>query len=160
MTAVFPKSIYEFDYFSSVICFSVYHCCLTFLAISGGHIAYFVVFSGKYPCVFSHNKFFIGLCYFITLGVPMLTWLRSQWKWRLRITIITMYGECQSYMYFQFPDFVVYISKYLHWGYYIHSTQLAFFTTRKVNALEELTWVSWFPFSDYFDSKGRNIIIE
>lgn len=80
---------------------------------------------------------------FILLGFLIQTWWRYQWKWRHLISTITMY-EIISYMFyfFHFPCCLLLIIRiHIFIGFSL-LMQLAFFTTRKVKAMEELTWVS------------------
>lgn len=78
----------------------------------------------------------------IALDALMETWLKFQLKWRLLIGIIIMYG-LPSYVNFSIQFFFYEILK----GYFLFvCMQLAFFTTRQVSAMEELTWVSGLVF--------------
>lgn len=86
----------------------------------------------------------------ILLDVLIQTWLRYLWRWRpLTIAIIA----------YDIPDTDDYFSTFLlivcgpNLMFIFMSSpflKLAFFTTRKVEAFEELTWVSWFLYK-YFE---------
>lgn len=97
----------------------------------------------------------IYLCfYIIALDASMQVWSRSQLKWRLLITTTIMYVRWTPFVHKFIFHCLTLLNNFLVFDFLLRVVnlteplcslmQLAFFTTRKVEALEELTWVSWF----------------
>lgn len=75
------------------------------------------------------------------LGVWTQIWLKSLWRWRLQIATIIMWGVSVVAVFFKNISYYTYIMVCnIYLVVYFFSSQLAFFTTREVKALEELTW--------------------